>query len=88
MHVRFCLCTRVAVADLCICARRLQAHERRLRQFKSLAVDAQPDESAWGVLQRGSMKKPKLSLAPSETATSKRAEKKACISLLPAYLLD
>ena len=62
-------------------ALRLQAHERRLRQFKALAIDAQPDESAWEVLQRGSVEKPKLSLT-SETATSKRAEKKVCVPSL------
>ncbi|KJA16858.1 hypothetical protein HYPSUDRAFT_71036 [Hypholoma sublateritium FD-334 SS-4] len=53
------------------------AHERRSKQFKALSVDAHPDESAWEVLQRGSVEKPKLSLAPSADATSKRAEKKA-----------
>ncbi len=67
-------------------ARRSQAHERRLRQFKALAIDAQPDESAWEVLQRGSVEKPKLSLT-SETATSKRAEKKVRVPVLALNFL-
>ncbi|KAF8183385.1 hypothetical protein BJ912DRAFT_905969 [Pholiota molesta] len=54
----------------------LLAHERRLRQFKVLAAEAEPEESAWEILQRSAEEKPKLSLAPSEDATSKRAEKK------------
>ncbi|KAF5327198.1 hypothetical protein D9619_004705 [Psilocybe cf. subviscida] len=52
------------------------AHERRVKQFKALAVDADPDESAWGILQRNAEQKPQLSMAPSTSSESKRAQKK------------
>ncbi|TFK33206.1 hypothetical protein BDQ12DRAFT_715951 [Crucibulum laeve] len=54
--------------------RNSNSHKRRLKQFTKLAADAEPKESAWELLKRGSEEKPKQSLTPS--ATSKRAEKK------------
>ncbi|CAA7266833.1 unnamed protein product [Cyclocybe aegerita] len=52
------------------------AHERRLKQFKATAAHADSNESAWEVLKQHSEEKPKLSLEPSTSGTSKRAEKK------------
>ncbi|KAJ3505340.1 hypothetical protein NLJ89_g7473 [Agrocybe chaxingu] len=52
------------------------AHERRLKQFKAIATEADSNESAWEILKRHSEEKPKLSLEPSTSGTSKRAEKK------------
>ncbi|KAF9532482.1 hypothetical protein CPB83DRAFT_846862 [Crepidotus variabilis] len=53
-----------------------KAHERRYKQFKTIAATAGKNESAWIVLKRHAEDNPKLSLAPSTTRISKRGEKK------------